>query len=89
MIQKRFHFRGDVQGVGFRYTACRIANGFSITGFVRNVPDGSVECVAEGQAEEIDAFVEQLQQTMSGYIRQTTQEQLPAAGRWDTFGVAY
>jgi hypothetical protein len=48
-----------------------------------------VECVAEGTAEEIDAFVEQLQQTMSGYIRQVVQEQAVATGRWDSFGVAY
>ncbi|MBN1941865.1 MAG: acylphosphatase [Phycisphaerae bacterium] len=89
MIQKRFHFTGDVQGVGFRYTACRIAGGFDITGYVKNVSDGSVECVAEGTAEEIDSFIERLQQTMSGYIRQTTQEQSPATGRWNSFGVGY
>jgi len=88
MIQKRIHFKGDVQGVGFRYTACRIAGFFAITGYVKNVPDGSVECVVEGRAEEIDAFVERLQETMSGYIRQTTREQHPATGRWHSFGVA-
>jgi acylphosphatase len=89
MIQKRIHFRGDVQGVGFRYTACRVANGFAITGYVKNLSDGSVECIAEGEAAEIAAFLEQLQETMSGYIRQTTQEQAPATGRWDSFGVGY
>ncbi|MBN1553717.1 MAG: acylphosphatase [Phycisphaerae bacterium] len=89
MIQMRFHFTGQVQGVGFRFTACRIANGYDITGYVKNLPDGSVECVAEGSVEEIDAFVEQLQQVMSGYIRRTTREQFPATGRWDSFGVGW
>ncbi len=88
MIQKQIHFEGDVQGVGFRYTACRVANGFAITGYVRNLPDGSVECVAEGTAEEIDAFLEQLHNAMSEYIRRTTQQQSAATGRWSSFGVA-
>ena len=89
MIQKRFQFRGTVQGVGFRYTACRVANGYNIAGYVKNLPDGSVECVVEGRPEEIEGFLDQLQQSMSGHIRQTTEQEAPASGRWDSFGVSY
>lgn len=89
MRQERVLFQGQVQGVGFRYTACRLAGGFAVTGYVKNLPDGSVECVVEGEPEEIDAFLEALQQAMVGYIRRMTRQQVPATGRWDSFGVAW
>ena len=44
----RILYSGHVQGVGFRYTAKTVAAGFEITGVVRNLPDGRVELVAEG-----------------------------------------
>ncbi len=89
MIQKRFHFTGTVQGVGFRYTACRIANEYAITGYVRNLSDGSVECVVEGPAEEIGAFLDRIKKDMGGYIRRTTEQTAPATGQWREFGMAY
>src|SRR5471030_2081507 len=45
-------YSGRVQGVGFRYTARTVAAGFEITGYVRNLPDGRVELVAEGDDSE-------------------------------------
>ena len=52
----RVLYSGSVQGVGFRYTVRTVANGFEVTGTVRNLADGSVELVAEGQKDELDAF---------------------------------
>jgi acylphosphatase len=49
-------YSGHVQGVGFRYMAKAAARGFEVTGTVRNLPDGRVELIAEGQREELDAF---------------------------------
>ncbi len=49
-------YSGQVQGIGFRYTAKSVAAGFEVTGLVRNLPDGRVELVAEGAREELDAF---------------------------------
>jgi acylphosphatase len=49
-------YSGRVQGVGFRYTAKNVAMGFEVTGSVRNLPDGRVELLAEGQKEELEAF---------------------------------
>ena len=48
--------RGAVQGVGFRYTARQVAAGFEVAGSVRNLPDGRVELVAEGDVAELKAF---------------------------------
>jgi acylphosphatase len=49
-------YSGQVQGVGFRYTARRVAEGFEVTGLVRNLLDGRVELVAEGGRDELSAF---------------------------------
>jgi acylphosphatase len=49
-------YGGRVQGVGFRYTVKSIAPGFEVTGTIRNLPDGSVELIAEGLREELEAF---------------------------------
>jgi len=49
-------YSGHVQGVGFRFTVRRVATGFEVTGVVRNLPDGRVELVAEGERTELEAF---------------------------------
>ena len=54
----KIHVRGYVQGVGFRYSAAREANKRGITGFVRNLSDGSVYIEAEGPAEKLKSYVE-------------------------------
>jgi len=58
MSRRRMHifYSGQVQGVGFRYTVKQLAAGFEVTGAVRNLPDGRVELVAEGNVEELNAF---------------------------------
>ena len=48
----RYHVTGRVQGVGYRYFVLREAERLGVAGFARNLPDGSVEVVAEG-AEEV------------------------------------
>ena len=48
--------RGRVQGVGFRYTVKTVANGYEVTGSVRNLTDGRVELIAEGTREELESF---------------------------------
>jgi acylphosphatase len=63
-------YSGRVQGVGFRYTTKTVAMGFEITGSVRNLPDGRVELVAEGQRDELDAFRAALHDAgLAGFIR--------------------
>ena len=63
-------YSGQVQGVGFRYTAKTVATGFEITGAVRNLADGRVELLAEGTREELDGFRLALQNAgLAGFIR--------------------
>ncbi len=87
--QKTVVFSGNVQGVGFRYTTCRIAGKYDVTGHVKNLPDGRVECVIEGPSEEIEAFLEDLKGQMGSYIRDSSQQWAPASERYSDFSVAY
>src|SRR5262245_5367074 len=51
------YYSGQVQGVGFRATAERIAKDYPVTGWVKNLADGRVQMVAEGPADAIDDFL--------------------------------
>jgi acylphosphatase len=62
-------YEGRVQGVGFRYTARRIAAGYEVAGFVRNLPDGRVELLASGDDGEVDGFLAALRESeLAGHI---------------------
>jgi acylphosphatase len=80
-------YRGNVQGVGFRFTACRAARSYDVTGYVRNLPDGSVEVMVEGDSDQIDPFLADLSQRFSGFVRTQTQQIAPYSGSFETFGV--
>jgi acylphosphatase len=59
-MKKRAHIvvRGIVQGVFFRYTTQREAQGLGLTGWVKNIPDGGVEIVCEGDKEAVEKLVQ-------------------------------
>jgi acylphosphatase len=61
-------YSGKVQGVGFRYSVKTAANGFDVTGTIRNLSDGRVELVAEGSGEELDAFRKAVKDEMQSFI---------------------
>lgn len=65
----RFLFSGRVQGVGFRYTAQRLAGRFAVTGYVRNLDDGQVELVASGDPIEIEGLVTAIEREMGQKIQ--------------------
>ena len=61
-------YSGCVQGVGFRYTARSVALGFEVCGTVRNLPDGGVELVAEGEETELESFRRAVQDSEVGSL---------------------
>ncbi len=73
--RRRWHVWGRVQGVGFRATTRRLAGAFDVRGYVRNLPDGSVEVVAEGEPCELDRFEEALFREFRPNIQDVAVEQ--------------
>ena len=63
-------YSGRVQGVGFRYSVKSLAAGFEVTGTVRNLPDGRVELITEGERNELEEFRKAIQDSeLSHFIR--------------------
>jgi acylphosphatase len=56
--------------VGFRYTCRSLARDHDVTGFVRNLPDGRVELIAEGDRQEVDRFLRAILGEMGSFIRE-------------------
>ncbi len=82
-------FTGRVQGVFFRATAQEIARRYDVTGWVRNDRDGSVRCVVEGEAAELDRFVAAIQLAKQANMDNTDITRLDATGEFDGFSVRY
>jgi acylphosphatase len=55
-VARKFLISGEVQGVGYRFFAQRAAARHQVLGYVRNLPDGRVEALAEGTMESVEAF---------------------------------
>lgn len=74
-------YHGRVQGVGFRGTACAIASDFHVSGYVRNLEDGTVELETQGRADQVDSFLKALREKMGSNIqRETVIERPPQNG---------
>ena len=92
MNEKRMHnfFSGTVQGVGFRFTAQRLARRFKVAGFVRNLEDGRVEVTAEGEEAVLVEFLAAIRKSgMKDYIRDVEAHWSAADGTFRGFGIAY
>ncbi len=68
---KKVHilYSGTVQGVGFRYRSRAIAFSKNIRGWVRNLPDGKVEIVAQASKNDLVDFIKEVDASFEGYIR--------------------
>ena len=89
MQRRTYLFTGRVQGVGFRYTARHAATGRNVTGYVRNLNDGRVELVMEGEDAEMDAVLEGIRAELGHNISRTTCDTGPATGEFTVFAVRH
>lgn len=87
-IARRFVVRGRVQGVGFRWFVQEAATRAGATGWVRNLPDGDVEALVEGEPEVV-ARVEAALRTgpRAARVDRVSIDQEPPAGRFTAFSI--
>lgn len=79
MIAKRAIFEGRVQGVGFRYAVKQLAMGFDVCGWIKNLPEGTVEMQLMGEEEEVEEFIQEIteESTMAHHIKNMYSEEIP------------
>lgn len=66
-----------------------IARGFDVTGYVKNLPDGRVEMVAEGEPAELDRFLAAIDEQMTGLVRDKQIDTAAASGQFSDFAIAH
>ncbi len=94
MAARHVIFIGRVQGVGFRYTVHRMAHRHRLTGFVRNLPDGTVEMFAQGPAQDIDDCLQDIKDyfgdyLFGDYLRETRIQEIPTDPKYKDFRITF
>ena len=89
VIAKHIIFKGSVQGVGFRYTSRRIAKKYDLTGYVKNLSDGTVEMLIQGPKTDIDYCIEDICASFSSYIKDKNIKTCPAQPQYVDMGIAF
>jgi len=89
MTSKRLHifFSGSVQGVGFRFTTEKIAYDLGVNGWVKNLRDGRVEVLCEGDESALRLFLQRVRDAMSGFIDNVDAAWGDASGEFRGFQV--
>ncbi|MFH1825519.1 MAG: acylphosphatase [Candidatus Firestonebacteria bacterium] len=90
-MKKQVHifYIGLVQGIGFRYTAQDIASDLGISGWVKNLQDGKVELVAEGEEDILKDLLLKIKENFTGYIKKEEIEWLQPTHEFKKFEIRY
>ena len=89
MTRAHIFYSGTVQGVGFRYTVQRLARSLDLKGWVKNLPDGRVELLAEGLNETVDQLIRKIEERFCGYIKDQDLSYHQAQGNFRDFEIIF
>ena len=89
MERRSYYFQGRVQGVGFRYTVRNLAMQYDVSGYVRNLPNGTVELVMEGPEDEMSHLLDDVNRKMGAFIRDVKIAAAPATGEFQQFAIRH
>ena len=87
MVEVHAIVSGLVQGVGFRATACSIAQRMGLKGMARNLSDGNVEIIVQGQKTQLDLFFEKLQAETHGRVDSIDKTMSSLFNKFDSFSI--
>lgn len=81
---------GKVQGVGYRFYATRVARRLGLKGWIRNLRDGTVDAVVEGEPDAIDEWIEEIREgPRYAEVTRIDQEKKPFSGSFGEFDVRF
>ena len=82
-VRRHIIFYGYVQGVGFRWTAKYTARRLGLSGWVRNLDDGSVEMEAEGTERDIEELISSMEDHSWGSVERVESKLIPLNGDYN------
>jgi len=82
-------FRGEVQGVGFRYTARQVAKKYDVKGWVYNTPEGNVEVEVEGEFGRVNEFLTELKEQFREEIEDVESKELEYTDKYKEFQIRF
>jgi acylphosphatase len=88
LVCKKVRYSGRVQGVGFRQTALSIASDYAVVGYVRNLAQGDVEMVVQGEEQDVQAVLQAVAGRMERNIRQCVEHD-EQPGPYNEFGIRF
>ncbi|MHC4971107.1 MAG: acylphosphatase [Planctomycetota bacterium] len=80
-------YTGTVQGVGFRFTTVRVLADVAVSGYVRNLIDGRVELVIEGEPSQTEQAVARVRRALGSYVRNEAEDVGAATGEFTGFEI--
>jgi len=83
------HLSGLVQGVGMRYFINSIAQEIGMRGYVKNLPDGRVECIIYETPQKLEHFITVLNKNPRGRIDEITVKDYPGVEEFKDFTIRY
>jgi acylphosphatase len=87
--QAKIIYKGTVQGVGFRWTAQEIAMASGVVGWVKNLANGTVEILCEGEENDLEIFMNKIKTAMGHYITSSNVEWSQYTGKFDSFSIQF
>ena len=88
-MRRKINFTGRVQGVGFRWNTKEAVRDFRVTGYVKNLSDGTVELLLEGEKEDLSRAQKAVEEKMRGYWTSREWIDLPTDPHWEEFCIRY
>jgi len=89
-MRRKIKFKGRVQGVGFRWNTKEALQAFAVTGYVKNLSNGTVEILLEGRREEVVASMNAVEESMRGYwTSREWEDSEDEECHWSEFSIQY
>jgi acylphosphatase len=84
-VARVVYYSGRVQGVGFRMGTARIALGYPVSGWVKNLADGRVQLHVEGEEADVTQFLDAVRSRWKGNIEAEKEEEATPTGKYRGF----
>jgi acylphosphatase len=89
VIRWHIFFSGRVQGVGFRYTSRQVAGRYEVAGWVKNLPNGTVEMIAEGPSGQLKKYVADVSESTHGHVADMQVTKSNATGEFSAMEIRH